>query len=67
MKVLIPLLSPPTGTWGSLTRIMALAGKIREKEHDEAFCAAGFVAKTLRDEGFTIYEVPQSISLGHAR
>lgn len=67
MNVLMPLFSPPTGTWGSLTRVMALAGKFREKNHDVAFCAAGFVAQTLRDKGFKVYEVPQPTILGLPR
>ena len=58
MNILIPIFSPPTGTWGSLTRVMALAKKFRQKGHEVAFCAAGHVKDSIEAKGFKIYEIP---------
>lgn len=64
MNVLIPIFSPPTGTWGSLTRVMALAKKFIAEGHIVAFCSSGFVKDTLVDKGFKTYDIPETTILG---
>jgi hypothetical protein len=67
MRVLIPLFSPPTGTWGSLTRLMALARHFRDRGDSPAFCASGFVHRTLIEKGFASFETPGTTMLGLPR
>lgn len=64
MNILFPVFSPPTGTWGSLTRLMALAGRFRDEGHSVAFCASGFVRDTLKEKGFLTYEIPETPLFG---
>lgn len=70
MRLLIPVFSPPTGTWGGLTRIIAVADAAEAAGHEVAFCAAGYIERALRERGYrvyasppvTMYGLPQSIS-----
>jgi UDP:flavonoid glycosyltransferase YjiC (YdhE family) len=64
MKILIPLFSPAAGTWGSLTRTMAIAKYHQKKQDKVAFCASGFVADSLRAKGFEVYNMPEATFLG---
>ncbi len=59
MNLLIPIFSPPTGSWGSLTRLMAIANKFIKEGHSIAFCASGYVKETLIEKGFKTYEIPE--------
>lgn len=64
MKLLIPLFSPPTGTWGGLTRVVAVAEAAREAGHQVAFCATGYVEETLRQRGYRVYATPPTTMFG---
>jgi hypothetical protein len=67
MKILIPLFSPPTGTWGGLTRVLAIVQAARAAGHQVAFCASGSLANSLRERGFPIFESPSATMLGLPR
>lgn len=64
MKMLIPLFSPATGTWGGLTRVMAIAEAAKDGGHEVAFCASGYLEQTLRGRGFTVFSTPIPTLLG---
>lgn len=64
MKILIPLFSSPTGTWGGLTRVTAIARAAEAAGHEIAFCASGSLADDLRAYHYPIYPVPQTTMLG---
>ena len=64
MRLLIPTFSPPTGTWSSLTRVLAVGDAARNAGHEVAYCAAGHAAERLAQLGFRIYPAPQSTMLG---
>lgn len=64
MKLLIPLFSPATGTWGGLTRVIAVAEAARQADHQVAFGASGYLLTLLRQRGFEVYSVPQATMLG---
>lgn len=64
MRLLIPVFSPPTGTWGGLTRVIAIADAALRKGHEVAFCAAGYSADTLRRKGYRVYDLPATTMLG---
>jgi UDP:flavonoid glycosyltransferase YjiC (YdhE family) len=59
MRLLIPLFSPATGTWGGLTRVVAIATTAQEAGHEVAFCAAGYLAKVLDQRQFKVYPIPE--------
>jgi UDP:flavonoid glycosyltransferase YjiC (YdhE family) len=64
MRLLIPLFSPATGTWGGLTRVTAVADVAISIGHEVAFCASGYLATTLRDRGYRVFETPPTTMLG---
>lgn len=64
MNILIPLFSPPTGTWGSLTRVIALGNEARARGHTVAFCASGYLAERLKKLEYTVYPVPETTMFG---
>ncbi|NTW43977.1 MAG: hypothetical protein HGB14_05970, partial [Anaerolineaceae bacterium] len=64
MKLLIPLFSPATGTWGGLTRVTAMADAARQSGHKVAFCASGYLKITLEQRGYQVYPVPDSTFFG---
>ncbi len=64
MRLLIPIFSPATGTWGGLTRLLAVAGAARQAGHSVAFCASGHLAQTLRVRGYPVYFTPPPTLLG---
>lgn len=64
MKWLLPIFSPPTGTYGGLTRVIAVAQAAQAAGHEVRFCAAGEQADTLQKHGFFVYEVPMPTMLG---
>jgi len=64
MNLLIPLFSPATGTWGGLTRVIAIAEAAGQMGHRVAFCAAGYLAQTLQHRGYKVYSMPATTMLG---
>lgn len=64
MKILIPLFSPPTGTWGSLTRVLAIGETAKKMGHEIAFCASGHLADRLGKNGYKVYMTPESTMFG---
>ncbi|HPP04986.1 MAG TPA: glycosyltransferase [Spirochaetota bacterium] len=64
MNLLIPIYSPPTGTYGSLTRLIAIANKFIKEGHSVAFCASGYVKNILKERDYKVYEIPETTILG---
>lgn len=64
MRLLIGLFSPPTGTYGGLTRGLAVAGAGRGRGHEVAFAASGAIVAALRDRGERVHELPAPTVLG---
>ncbi|MHB0875477.1 MAG: glycosyltransferase [Anaerolineae bacterium] len=64
MRLLIPLFSPATGTWGGLTRVTAIARAATDAGHEVALCASGSLATDLRRQGFQVYATPPPTMLG---
>jgi UDP:flavonoid glycosyltransferase YjiC (YdhE family) len=64
MNLLLPLFSPATGTWGGLTRSLAVAEAAKDAGHRVAFCASGYLERTLRERGFQVYAMPPTTMLG---
>ncbi|MGI6377112.1 MAG: glycosyltransferase [Anaerolineae bacterium] len=67
MNVLIPLFSPATGTWGGLTRAVAVAHAAEAAGHRVAFCASGYLAGNLRGRGYRVYPMPAPTLFGLPR
>ena len=67
MKLLIPLFSPATGTWGGMTRVMAITQAAQQAGHQVAFCAAGQLGTDLRERGFKVYPTPPATFFGLPR
>lgn len=64
MRLLIPLFSPATGTWGGLTRVIAVAEAAQQAGHTVAFCASGSLEASLRGHGYRVYAMPPSTMFG---
>lgn len=64
MRLLIPLFSPATGTWGGLTRAVAVAEAAKTAGHEVAFCAAGYIEQALRKRGYRVYSTPPTTMFG---
>lgn len=64
MRLLIPVFSPATGTWGGLTRVLAIAEAAQQAGHGVAFCASGNLYALLQQRGYTVYPVPATNLLG---
>ena len=64
MRLLIPLFSPATGTWGGLTRGIAVAEAARDAGHAVAFCASGYLQGVLADRGYRVFSIPSATMLG---
>ena len=67
MRLLIPLFSPATGTWGGLTRVIAIADAARKAGHAAAFCASSSLESDLRQRGYQVYAMPAATMLGLPR
>lgn len=67
MRLLIPIFSPTTGTWGGLTRVTAVAKTAQEAGHEVAFCASRDLAKTLEQRQFHVYPIPDRGMFGLPR
>jgi UDP:flavonoid glycosyltransferase YjiC (YdhE family) len=64
MRLMIPLFSPATGTWGGLTRAVAIAQAAPRLGHEVAFCASGSLDETLRQRGYRVYTLPAPSMFG---
>jgi UDP:flavonoid glycosyltransferase YjiC (YdhE family) len=64
MRLLIPVFSPATGTWGGLTRSLAIAEAAQKAGHEVAFCASGSLEKTLLGRGYYVYSMPRPTMFG---
>lgn len=64
MKILISIFSPPNGTFGSLTRMMALGKQAVKMGHQVKFMAAGNVAKVIEEKNFESFSIQQSTMFG---
>jgi len=64
MKILFMVFSPPASSFGSLTRIMALAKAFLTYKNTISFCAAGPVAQIIEKKGFITYHMPESTMFG---
>lgn len=64
MRLLIPLFSPATGTWGGLTRVIAIAEAAEKAGHSVAFCASGDLELDLRLHGYQVYPMPPTTMMG---
>ena len=64
MRLLIPVFSPATGTWGGLTRSIAIAEAAKQAGHTVAFCAAGYLETTLRQHGYSVFSLPPTTMFG---
>ncbi|MBN1583603.1 MAG: hypothetical protein JXA89_23050, partial [Anaerolineae bacterium] len=67
MKFLIPVFSAPAGTWGGLTRVIAVAEAARAAGHEIAFCAAGYLEEALQKRGYRVYSTPRTTMFGLPR
>jgi UDP-N-acetylglucosamine:LPS N-acetylglucosamine transferase len=64
MRLLMPLFSPATGTWGGLTRVIAVGEAAERSGHQIAFCASGYLEESLRNRGYRVYSMPPTTMLG---
>jgi UDP:flavonoid glycosyltransferase YjiC (YdhE family) len=60
MRLLIPLFSPASGTWGGLTRVIAIVTAAQEAGHEVALCTSEYLAKVLDKRHYKIYPVAES-------
>jgi hypothetical protein len=58
MRLLIGLFSPRTGTYGGLSRGLAVASAARGCGHKVQFTASGAIMPTLRERGERVHELP---------
>jgi hypothetical protein len=59
-----PFILAGHGTWGGLTRVIAVAEAARQAGHQVAFCASGYLSTSLKQRGFAVYPVPQATMFG---
>ena len=59
MKILCIVFSPATGSFGSLTRLLALAREFSGKGHEVLFCASGFVGEMIAKKHFPVRTMPE--------
>jgi UDP:flavonoid glycosyltransferase YjiC (YdhE family) len=64
VRVLIGLFSAPTGTWGGLTRGLAVADAARRRGHEVHVAASGPVTTPLRTRGEQVHDLPAATVLG---
>lgn len=64
MRLLIPVFSPPVGTWGGLTRVIAIAEAATAAGHDVAFCASGQLAVQLGRRAYPVFPTPPTTLFG---
>ena len=64
MKVLCIVFSPATGSFGSLTRVLALAREFMAKGHEVEFCASGLVKEIIAKKRFPVRAMPTPTLFG---
>jgi UDP:flavonoid glycosyltransferase YjiC (YdhE family) len=64
MRLLIPVFSPVMGTWGGLTRVLAVAEAALAAGHEVAFCASGYLESHLRQRGYQVFATPPTTMFG---
>lgn len=64
MRLLVSLFSPAMGTYGGVTRGLAVAETARRQGHHVVFAAAGSVADALTRRGEQIVELPPATLFG---
>jgi UDP:flavonoid glycosyltransferase YjiC (YdhE family) len=64
MKVLCIVFSPATGSFGSLTRIFALAREFSAKGHEVSFCASGYVSDLIEKKQYPVLRMPKPAMFG---
>jgi UDP:flavonoid glycosyltransferase YjiC (YdhE family) len=67
MKVLCIVFSPATGTFGSLTRILALAREFSSRGDEVLFCASGNVSAMIQKKKFSVRIMPVPTLFGLPR
>lgn len=63
-RLIIPLFSPATGTFGGLTRAIAIARAAQQSGFEVAFCASGEMERILSQAGFRVYTMPAPTMFG---
>lgn len=58
MKVLCIVFSPATGSFGSLTRVLALAREFSRNGHEILFCASGSAGRIIEKKKFPVRTMP---------
>jgi UDP:flavonoid glycosyltransferase YjiC (YdhE family) len=64
MKVLCIVFSPATGSFGSLTRVLALAREFSSKGHEVRFCASGEVFNLIEKKRYPVKRMPKPAMFG---
>jgi UDP:flavonoid glycosyltransferase YjiC (YdhE family) len=64
MKILCIVFSPATGSFGSLTRLLALAREFSRKGHEVQFCASGSVGSMIAKKHFPVRTMPEPTLFG---
>ncbi len=64
MNLLIPVFSPVAGTWGGLTRVLAIAEAAQQAGHRVAFCASGYVLQQLEQRSYRVFPTPATTYFG---
>lgn len=67
MRLLLSLFSPPSGTWGGLTRILAIARAAERAGHEVAATASGQLRDDVERHGIRVYPMPEPTFLGLPR
>jgi UDP:flavonoid glycosyltransferase YjiC (YdhE family) len=66
MRLLISVFSTG-GTWGGITRVVAISEAAKLAGHEVAFCASGKAAQALRAHEYAVYDMPPSTMFGLPR
>jgi UDP:flavonoid glycosyltransferase YjiC (YdhE family) len=64
MRLLIPMFCPAAGTWGGLTRVVAVAEAAVQAGHEVAFCASGRLETQVRQRGYRVFAMPPPTLFG---
>ncbi len=64
LKILCAVFSPATGTFGSLTRILALARAFQARGDEVRFCASGNAAELVREKKIPVVDMPSPTLFG---
>ncbi len=58
MRILIPVFSTPHPEAGGITRLIALADRCLEEEHELLFIASGYQETVLKGKGYAVHSMP---------